>query len=61
MYYDYDHRLVIKILKVKVTDWLPNATGLKNHHSLIRKGASELVTGDEFTVAIFQFCDDFTV
>ena len=29
MYYDYDHRLVIKILKVKVADWLPNATGLK--------------------------------
>jgi len=28
MYYDYDHLLVIKILKVKVTDWLPNATGL---------------------------------
>jgi len=36
MNYDYDHQLVIKICKVKVTDWLPNATGLKNHHSLIR-------------------------
>jgi len=25
----YDHRSVTEILKVKVTDWLPNATGLK--------------------------------
>jgi len=30
MYDDYDHRLVIEILNVKVTDWLPiNETGLK--------------------------------
>ena len=36
MYYDYDQRLVIKIFKVKVTNWLANATGGKNHHSLIR-------------------------
>ena len=26
-----------------------------------RPGASKLVTGDEFTVAFFHFCDEFTV
>ena len=38
MYYDHDHRLVIKILKVKVADGLSNANGQKSHYSLIRNG-----------------------
>jgi len=33
---DYDHRLVTEILKVKITEWLPNATGLKNLHLPIK-------------------------
>jgi len=29
MYFNYDRRLVIKILKVNITDWLPNVTALQ--------------------------------
>jgi len=36
--------------RIHVNDWVP-----------VNSSHGELVTGDEFTVAFFHFCDEFTV